>query len=458
MEPVLPRRRRIQIRQNDVSEPFQQDINNTTNENPIPIPASSNPPTENAIKRNPAEIRLLSQGAYGCVFKPQVTCDGSVGDDRYVSKIQSKDEDIDNELTIGKKISGIEKFHLFYAPILESCPVSLNSIDDTEIKRCDILKQTPTNNLLGKYISTKIRYVSDKNLKAYLSQLPQIKEVVEQKLYSTFSYLLNSLKKLQENNLVHFDIKEKNIVYDEKNHSPIIIDFGLTFDVATLINKEYADIFYTEEFYLYWCIDIYIISYVIQIVKTQEGEPQNVSVDRLTVLVDTYFKNLKQYLNKFSLPVSDEEIRLLKEKHFDFFKPYLNQPWDTLVDVLIKPENYFTWDVYSLATTYLIICRSINIRQYESSVIDKLVGLWKSIVVALPNERKTVEKVAKEMGKILLYGQETGRTPEKLPLPPVPPLQNPENIPYPPVPPLQNPDNLTQPPAPPNMKGGAFLL
>ena len=80
------------------------------------------------------EIRLLSQGAYGCVFKPNITCDGSTGNNRYVSKIQNNDDSIQNELNIGKKISSIDKFHMFFAPILESCPVSLNSIGDSEIK------------------------------------------------------------------------------------------------------------------------------------------------------------------------------------------------------------------------------------------------------------------------------------------------------------------------------------
>ena len=349
------------------------------------------------------EIRLLSQGAYGCVFKPNITCDGSTGNNRYVSKIQNNDDSIQNELNIGKKISSIDKFHMFFAPILESCPVSLNSISDSEIKKCDVLSKAPAANLLDKYISTKIKYMGDKNIKSYLFQLPKIKEIIEQKIFATYQYIIHSLEKLSKNDVIHFDIKEKNIMYDERNHSPIIIDFGLSFETSTPILQE--SVFYTEEFYLYWCIDIYIISYVVQKVR-KEDIPKNVSNDILAILLDTYFKKMQNDINKYAIPMGDDEIRNLKERHYDFLKSYIGQPWETLVEALLKPEYYSTWDIYSSAITYMIICRKIEITQYNSQIINKLIGLWKSIIIALPNERKSFAQIKEDMKQIILYGEE----------------------------------------------------
>jgi hypothetical protein len=447
MEPVLPRRR------------FKIQTNNDI-DLPLPPPPAKLLPEETAVQLPPKvpdtwetqrpmpleekekkiEIRLLGQGSYGCVFKPQITCDGSLGDSRYVSKIQDNDEDIQHELDFGDKIKAIDKFELFYAPILESCPVSLNTISDSEIKKCDILNGMPAANLLGKFISTKIKYVGENNIKSYLSKLPPIKEVVEQKLYATYQYLLYSLEKLAENNLVHFDIKEKNIMYDEKNHSPIIIDFGLSFDVSAIHTADRGKVFYTTDFYLYWCIDIYIISYVVNTVNI-EGAVKNVTIDILTVLLDTFFTNLQKDMNTYALPMSNEESRLLKEKHFDFFKPYIGQPWETVVDVLTTSENCFTWDIYSLAMAYLMICRTVNVNQYESdiahklggteadvfsgndnavvgklggteadvfsgndnAVVGKLVTLWKSIISSLPNSRPSFKGVKDAMDMIFLY-------------------------------------------------------
>ena len=143
---------------------------------------------------------------------------------------------------------------------------------------------------------------------------------------------------------------------------------------------------------MYWCIDIYIISYVVQKVK-KEDIPKNISKDILASLLDTYFKNMHKNMNSFAFPMSDDEIRKLKEKHFDFFTPYIGQPWETLIDVLLKPEYYSTWDIYSSAITYMIICRIIDISQYNSQKINNLTELWKSIIIALPNERKTFEQI-----------------------------------------------------------------
>ena len=105
--------------------------------------------------------------------------------------------------------------------------------------------------------------------------------------------------------------------------------------------------------------------------------------------------------------MSDEEIRKIKERHYDFFKSYIDnnndKSWETLVETLLKPEYYSTWDIYSSAITYMIICRKIDITQYNSLIINKLSELWKSIIIALPNERKSFAQIKEEMKQILLY-------------------------------------------------------
>ena len=143
---------------------------------------------------------------------------------------------------------------------------------------------------------------------------------------------------------------------------------------------------------------------MVQQVRT-EDVPKNVSSDILTILLDTYFKKMQDDINKYAIPMSDEEIRKIKERHYDFLKSYIGQPWETLVEALLKPEYYSTWDIYSSAITYMIICRKIDITQYNSQIINKLIALWKSIIIALPNERKSFAQINEEMKQILLYGE-----------------------------------------------------
>ena len=34
------------------------------------------------------ELKLINSGAFGCIFRPNLTCDGKVGTAKYVTKIQ----------------------------------------------------------------------------------------------------------------------------------------------------------------------------------------------------------------------------------------------------------------------------------------------------------------------------------------------------------------------------------
>ena len=68
------------------------------------------------------KITLLKQGAYGCIYRPGMSCDGKIESGKFISKIQLKDGNSDNEVSIGKKVMKIDKNYAeYYAPIVESC-------------------------------------------------------------------------------------------------------------------------------------------------------------------------------------------------------------------------------------------------------------------------------------------------------------------------------------------------
>ena len=57
--------------------------------------------------------KLLSQGSFGCVYYPSLNCQGkSEVSKEYLSKLQKKDFNSENEKNIGKKIIAniLEKF------------------------------------------------------------------------------------------------------------------------------------------------------------------------------------------------------------------------------------------------------------------------------------------------------------------------------------------------------------
>lgn len=416
--------------------------------------------------QSPNEIQLLNQGAFGCVYRPNINCDGEIGDKRFVTKIQIGDENIKNELSISEKIIKIPNYQFFFAPLLQSCNVSISSIKEEQRKECNILNKEDVGSQKT-FLSTKIRFVGNKNIEqyflslliieylksikdedtiSYLTNEKNLKLYIKEKTYlqtlkpiflsttltkddktphffmesimikkitSTYYHLLKALQKLQEINIIHNDIKEPNIIYDEWNHSPMIIDFGISYDLTTPPDQEQLlTYFYTADYYIYWCIDIFIISYIVQIVRNKLDNTLTniITEENINNLIKNFIEKkeqeqqkqqqkqgLKNYLNTPSIQqdIDDFEIKIK-----NFLNTFIGKDWEELFNFLFKKEIYSTWDNYSLAMTYYFISDSIHFIEYENNVSKQLIQLWKSIIFAIPGERKTIEETIIEWKKI----------------------------------------------------------
>ena len=414
-------------------------------------------------EKSQKKIKLLNQGAYGCVYRPNIECDGNIGNNKYVTKIQLNKDNVLDELSISEIIKKIPNYQYFFAPLIQSCNVSISLLNSENIKDCDLLKdEKKISN--QKFLSTKVRYVGNKNIeeyflsiliieylkyiqdyqkvtflkeeknlnsyiknKTYLKTLslftPSMNEkipyfffenIMIKKISYTYYYLLKAIQKLQIFNIIHFDIKEPNILYDEWNQSPIIIDFGISFDLSIPPSLEkQAKFFYTKKFYIYWCIDIFIINYIVQDIRNISNTNKNeedrfftpklsndiITKEKMNIIINEFFENLKNYLN--SIPTMNEEIILFESKIQNFLTPFIGKKWEELFDFLFKKELYSSWDNYSLAMSYLFISNSVHFLDYNNLFSNNLLKLWKSIIFAIPGERKNIEQTMEEWKLII---------------------------------------------------------
>ena len=58
-----------------------------------------------ALTNNYDVLRPIGKGAYGCVYRPGVKCDGTLHSKEYLSKIQLRKARTANEPNIGKRLS-----------------------------------------------------------------------------------------------------------------------------------------------------------------------------------------------------------------------------------------------------------------------------------------------------------------------------------------------------------------
>jgi serine/threonine protein kinase len=343
-------------------------------------------------------IKQLSQGAYGCLYMKEYK-EGDLTLEQFVIKIQKKKSVSDNEALIGKIIMKIPHYEDYFAPVLKSEKVKLSSIDEEEVEKCSFLKEDKKVGELGSYESSEILYVGRYSLADYLTKLPpsQFMEI----FVTDHIILLEGLQKLIDAGIIHFDLRENNIMVRDADSRPIIIDFGLSIDTtATLEPQKVFYIYYNE--YAPWCIEIIIESYISnELDDVRRNQPATIA--EMTTLIDEYFdKNMG-----IKTLLSEEERTKLRQKMMDFFTAYDNKPWQTIYTELLKYRN--SWDNYGMAIIYLFLFENLELTKYESdfSFLRDYKQLLKAIMMSSPSERMLPKDTISEINKIFGMIQRT---------------------------------------------------
>jgi len=341
---------------------------------------------------NTTDRKLINQGAYGCIVKPQIECDENEYDSKkYVSKIQEVSFELEKEIKIGEEIQKIENYFNNFAPILKSCNVSLNEIPYDIVNNCKIMK-----NSLGEkdetktYVSNKIRYVGKYDLEKIIKMTESNKQLPT--LLDNHLYLLKSIEKLLTNNIIHFDLKPNNIIYDEIQGVPIIIDYGLSFNIKNIMDNQeesyYEKYLLTDEYYIFWCIEIIMISQIIYDYKDGNVTKENLDAILQKIQSDKYYLKI--------LSTQDREI--FKTKYTEYFSKYIDQPWKNMMNDLLKEDNYKTWDNYSLCVSLLFVLNNNESLKYNAPEYIKLI---KEIVLSMPGERIGIEETRTRLLEIV---------------------------------------------------------
>jgi serine/threonine protein kinase len=227
------------------------------------------------------------------------------------------------------------------------------------------------------------------------------------KLLYCFYYVLQSAKILNEKGVIHFDIKERNIMYDEYIQAPLLIDFGLSFIPQNISPEKTSSIFYTKRVYPYWCIEIYMLCYIVKrtteeiIDETTKISPsdfdlknENATKIKIEELLNTYQEEMimffGQYMDKqFTKEEIETYITALKIN----FAIYEGTSWtENVYKELFKPELYNTWDIYSIAITFSCILNS-HLTKENMEDYAPFIKLLKSIILSPFRERPTYTKV-----------------------------------------------------------------
>ena len=338
---------------------------------------------------------LVNQGAYGCLYHPGMECSGKTMDDlRYATKLVVQDEVSDNEVAVGNIVKGILNYGVNFVPVIDTCVVNLGKVQRNNphaLHKCDIVsdatdkgkkdKQSQPQSKKTKFMLMKMPYIDSLYFYEYIMTMGGNKKKIISCIFDTYSYLIESIERLVEHELVHYDLKLQNILMNLKTDTPIIIDFGLSIPINHL---DKGDAFWDTYFYRYspeyyvWPLEAHVINFL-------QNEADSLSRDDVTSICET-FVNANVALNIFS---KGFRARYLKAC-IEHYEPWIGVARNTVCEALLK--GWATWDNYALSIAYLQNLEFISSNHgfTNNHLIIKYVELLLANVHPDPARRKTV--------------------------------------------------------------------
>lgn len=328
--------------------------------------------------------KLISQGAYGCVFYPSLNCDGTTNSRgiKSITKIQELNYAAMNENKINNIIKTIPKYTYYFAPLSIKCnDIYVSQLKDGLFTECDAISKIQNDT---KVVTMKGPYIENTMLYDYLKNIKNIEQLAF-KTMKVYEHILEAIKKLQSKDIVHFDMKSSNILMDKKREYPIIIDFGLSI-VINELPTSFSDVFfvYAPEYYLL-PPEIHLFSYLYHEVRPDNVLSNGEIVDRV---IQDYKKN-NPVLDIISSFVSGYEIKENSKKGtFNIFTEYFtsstkkymmkllektNREFPKIIDEWMNTKTPYTWDLYNISFQTIILTYDIYI-QTNSIVLKRFIA------------------------------------------------------------------------------------
>ena len=337
------------------------------------------------------ESELISQGSYGCVYKPGLKCNSNDKiNKKEITKLQLINKFSLKEMKISDKIiNEIKGYKKYYAPIKRSCEVDIKEVGD-KIKECKVV-----DNQEETFILNRMDYAGDKTLINMLFETKKKSNSLFLRHYFlTMIKLFDGIERLNKINIIHLDIKGNNVIYSKAHSNPIIIDFGLSLDLDDY-NDQKDDVFFTYGAdYEPWCIDLGMITYII------ENKIENVEINDSTMKLHIE-KVIEDYV-KDNTSVLEKNREDMKKRLIVYFgENFMNKNFGEMIEILLK--NAKTWDVHSLIVVYYhFILSSLsendgNINLTDNTEIGNMIDDMESYILSVPDERESLEKIREKM-------------------------------------------------------------
>lgn len=287
-----------------------------------------------------------------------------------------------NEVNISEIIKNIPYYSNNYLIIEDYDFVNISQLNDKYIEKLNI----SNNNryLIFKYKNEKLIDFND-----FLFNLDNPKLFILN-IIESFSYLLQSLINLNNNNICFLNLSPETIVFNlECGEKPQICNFQLSLQVSKLNESYITNIIKKVNNYTHKPIEVHILFYLIQ------NDISSISYSFIEEISEVFVKNLS-ILSLFSENFKEN----YKSECIEYLKKYINKSKTDIINDILKYND--KWDVYSLSIIYLHIFGNISrIFSLKQTLISKITLELSKNISPEPSKRSSLENLLDNYNKLL---------------------------------------------------------
>ena len=207
-------------------------------------------------------------------------------------------------------------------------------------------------------------------------------------ILNTYTSLLTSLLKLNENNICFFELSAENIVFALNSNQPFLNSFKNSLLVSDLNTSYIHKIIKNINNYTHKPLEVHVLFYLIVI------EEETLSLS----FIETICKNYVNSMDILSL-LSQNYKRSYEKACVDTLKKYINKPKKAIIADILNYSQY--WDNYSLSILYLHIIGSIsNLFSLKGTFMNHFSLLLIKNIHPDPLKRETLKETSGNYDKL----------------------------------------------------------
>jgi len=285
-------------------------------------------------------VAIIGEGTFGCVTKPSLKCTTPQKYKHRVSKIM-KFSDAQMEMNDMKFLSEIPNIHKYMIRIPTMCKPVLNKELTSAVSSCTNKKVSNTYSKEKKQLRLLLLDDGGVDLDVFSSEIiPTLSKKDCCIFLTAILQLIKGVDFFRANEIVHFDIKMQNIVYDVKTGKIRFIDFGMVVKKKEYISQSLVNANERAQSWSYYppensCAQKYVFEHAEKCKVYRKRALFDTFLEKTVNTFDSYC--LTYCLSKLFLKIEKNTGNMFPADFYETIQPLLKQFCHP--DVLRRNDN-----------------------------------------------------------------------------------------------------------------------